>query len=274
MLEIPEAAVMAKQINDILIGKRINQAQAAYTPHGLTWYYGDPATYGAILQGTVIQSSRRLGGQVELQTDGPALLFSDGVNLRYHPTPETFPAKHQILLSFEDGSALSGVIAMYGGISCYQPGEFDNPYYRIALEKPSLLENAFDAAYFESLFTSQVQKLSMKAFLATEQRIPGLGNGVLQDVLYLARLHPKRKVNSLQAAEKSALFTVLKETLQRMVEQGGRDTEKDLFGAEGGYHTLMSKNTVGKACPQCAATIEKQAYMGGSIYFCPVCQPG
>lgn|GEM_PF-2077218 len=30
-----------------------------------------------------------------------------------------------------------------------------------------------------------------KAFLATEQRIPGLGNGVLQDILWTARIHPK-----------------------------------------------------------------------------------
>ncbi len=57
-----------------------------------------------------------------------------------------------------------------------------------------------------------------------------------------------------------------------MARQGGRDTEKDLFGNFGGYITLMSKNTVGKACPVCGGLIQKQAYMGGSIYFCPSCQ--
>jgi hypothetical protein len=34
----------------------------------------------------------------------------------------------------------------------------------------------------------EVKKLSLKALLATEQRIPGLGNGVLQDILFKARM--------------------------------------------------------------------------------------
>jgi formamidopyrimidine-DNA glycosylase len=61
--------------------------------------------------------------------------------------------------------------------------------------------------------------------------------------------------------------------LQAMVSQGGRDTETDLFGQPGGYQTVLSKNTVDKPCPVCAALIKKEAYLGGSIYYCPGCQP-
>jgi formamidopyrimidine-DNA glycosylase len=49
-----------------------------------------------------------------------------------------------------------------------------------------------------------VQKLSLKAALATEQRIPGLGNGSLQDILWQAHLHPKRKTNTLSDEEDSS----------------------------------------------------------------------
>ncbi|MCK5104284.1 MAG: hypothetical protein KAR17_15780 [Cyclobacteriaceae bacterium] len=45
-----------------------------------------------------------------------------------------------------------------------------------------------------------------------------------------------------------------------------------MFGYPGGYHTLLCKNTVNKPCPICDSVIQKQAYMGGSIYFCPTCQ--
>jgi formamidopyrimidine-DNA glycosylase len=58
-----------------------------------------------------------------------------------------------------------------------------------------------------------------------------------------------------------------------MAEKGGRDTEKDLFGNAGGYKTLLSKNTYKNPCPNCGNTIVKEAYLGGAIYFCPVCQP-
>lgn len=39
-----------------------------------------------------------------------------------------------------------------------------------------------------------------------------------------------------------------------------------------GYKTKLSKNTVDKPCPVCGNIIKKEAYMGGSIYFCPTCQ--
>jgi len=57
-----------------------------------------------------------------------------------------------------------------------------------------------------------------------------------------------------------------------MYALGGRDTEKNLFGNTGSYKTKMSKNTAGKSCFACGTTIVKEAYMGGSIYYCPKCQ--
>lgn len=68
------------------------------------------------------------------------------------------------------------------------------------------------------------------------------------------------------------MYKILKTTLKEMAEFGGRDTERDLFGACGGYQTQMSKNTAGKPCPRCGETIAKEAYMGGSVYYCPNCQ--
>lgn len=71
---------------------------------------------------------------------------------------------------------------------------------------------------------------SLKAFLATEQRIPGLGNGVLQDILYEAGMHPKRKLKSLSDTDIKTLYDSVKGTLKVMTDSGGRDTEKDLAG--------------------------------------------
>ena len=118
-----------------------------------------------------------------------------------------------------------------------------------------------------------MEKLSVKAFLATEQRIPGLGNGVLQDILFNAKLNPRRKIGELSDSEIVGLFLSVKNTLKEMTAMGGRDTEKDLFGSDGGYKTKASKFTVGAACPVCSREIVKESYMGGSVYYCPGCQP-
>lgn len=114
--------------------------------------------------------------------------------------------------------------------------------------------------------------MSIKALLATEQRIPGLGNGVLQDILFKAGIHPKRKISKISELERSDLFHCLKVTLQSMADKGGRDTEKDFYGNFGGYKTLLSKNTYKNPCPNCGDTIVKEAYLGGSVYYCPTCQ--
>jgi formamidopyrimidine-DNA glycosylase len=112
----------------------------------------------------------------------------------------------------------------------------------------------------------------MKALLATEQRIPGLGNGVLQDILFNAGIHPKCKKSGLTDCNKDELFRSLKNTLRSMTDEGGRDTEKDFFGKNGGYKTILSKNTVNSPCPKCGEKILKEAYLGGAVYYCPVCQ--
>ena len=162
---------------------------------------------------------------------------------------------------------------MYGTVLAFRKGTYDNKYYLIAKEKPNPLSDDFDKTYFHSLYTEALGKLSAKAFLATGQRIPGLGNGVLQDILFYAGIHPRRKMKSITEKEYTGLFSSIKDTLAEMTRLGGRDTEKDLFGKAGGYRTILSKNTVGKPCPVCGAVIKKTSYLGGAIYWCLDCQP-
>jgi formamidopyrimidine-DNA glycosylase len=272
MIELPEAAVLAKQINETVGGKKIKNVIAAQSPHKLAWYFGDPQEYKNLLTGKVISEATSYGGQVEITAGNAKLLFSDGVNLRYYNEGEKLPDKHQLLLGFDDGSFLVGWVQMYGGLSAFLEGENDNKYYLIAKEKPSPLSSDFGEAYFKSLFDEGTAKLSLKAFLATEQRIPGLGNGVLQDILFNAQMHPKKKEGTLSSTDRRVLFDSIKNTLSEMTAKGGRDTENDLLGKPGGYKTKLSKNTVGQPCSICGTLIKKEAYLGGSIYYCAVCQ--
>ena len=274
MIELPEALTLAKQINEHLTGKVVRSTEAAHSPHKFTWYHGDPAEYSAKLKDNVVLSARGAGMFVEITLSESMLLFNDGVNLRLHPNAGPLPAKHQLLITFEDGASLSASVAMYGGVICWEKSEpYENTYYEIAQRKPSPLSDEFDEAYFrELLFPEAVRKLPLKAALATEQRIPGLGNGCLQDILWVAQLHPRRKVNTLTDSEIGRLFGSVKGTLKNMTEAGGRSTEKDLLGQPGGYRVVLSAKTKGTPCPRCGMEIVKEAFLGGSIYTCPKCQ--
>ena len=273
MMELPEALNIARQLNEAISGKRIAGVTPAHTPHKLAWYYGDKAKYAALLAGRTIGKAYAFGGLVEIKAGDANILLGEGAAIRFHGSGEPRPPKHQLLIEFEDHSALSAAIQMYGGMGAFRDGELDNPYYKVAKEKPSPFSPAFDRTYFDRIISApEVQKLSLKALLATEQRIPGLGNGVLQDILFQARMHPKKKVGTLSAKDRKVLFDSVKKTLAAMAAKGGRDTELDLYGRPGGYKTILSKNTVNQPCPVCGTVIKKEAYLGGSIYFCGECQ--
>lgn len=274
MLEIPEAATLASQINSTIKGKEIVAVEAAHSPHKFAWFQGDPAGYPRLLVGKSITAARPAGGMLAFSAHDVDIVLSDGANLTFHLSDETLPKKHQLLIQFKDASFLTVSIQMYGGILAFRKGAGDNSYYLTSVKKPSPLTKDFNRAYFEDLLSlPEIKKLSTKAFLATEQRIPGLGNGTLQDILYTAHIHPKKNVVAYTQVEISALFQSIKTTLAEMVAGGGRDTEKDLFGNNGGYRTKCSKKTVGSACRVCGRVITKASYMGGSVYFCPGCQP-
>ena len=273
MIELPEAFNLSNQLNDTVSGKRIAEVTAVHTPHKLAWYYGDPSAYSDLLVGKTVDVASPFGSMVEIKAEDANILFGEGVNIRLHDKVEKCPAKHQLLIEFDDHSALSLSVQMYGGVGAFAEGELDNDYYRVAKEKPSPLTPAFDKAYFCAIVSPpNVQKLSLKGLLATEQRIPGLGNGILQDILFNAKLHPKKKVGSLSDGDKEALFDSLKTTISAMASGGGRDTERDLFGNPGSYKTILCKNTVNKPCSICGTMIKKEAYMGGSVYYCDKCQ--
>ena len=273
MLELPEACVLADQLRRMVLGRKIRSVRMNQSPHKFAFYTGDPESYNEKLAGKEFDKAKSYGGMVELGAEDIRLVFSDGVNLRFHEQVSPGPAKHQMLIEFGDGSALSGSVQMYGFLSCFKEGEYENQYRDVAQSKPSPLAEDFDESYFHELMSvGTVQKLSLKAFLATDQRIPGLGNGVLQDILWTAKLNPRRKVSTLGEVDKGNLFRSLKERLGLMTSLGGRDSEKDLFGKVGGYRTQMSNSHISEGCVVCGGEITKEAYLGGSVYYCPSCQ--
>ncbi|MDR0782172.1 MAG: hypothetical protein LBE83_00185 [Propionibacteriaceae bacterium] len=273
MIEIPEARTLTGQLRETIVGKRISRALAASSPHGFAGYFGNPNAYGERLEGRTITGANAYAGWVEIEAEQMRMTFNDGVNIRYLAPGAPIRPKHQLLLTFDDDSVLCCTVQMYGALLAFPKGACDNPYYLTAQAKPNPLDDTFDRAYFKSLFNPTTERLTAKAFLATEQRIPGLGNGVLQDILWEAKIHPRRKVSTLSPTERDHLFSVVKAVLTAMTAAGGRNTEKDLFGRSGGYMVAMCSKTVDIPCPNCGTPITRQAYLGGNVYFCAQCQP-
>lgn len=272
MLEIPESLTIAKQLNAAVKGKRIAQVETEHTKHSFAWYEGNPQEYADKMEGLVIRSAQGLCSMVDIDLLDYHFVAGDGTLLRYLEAGQKLPERYQTRITFEDGSSLICSVQMYGAMYLIKPELYDNFYYLTAKEKPQPLTAGFDYDYFTGLREEVDGSCSAKAFLATKQRIPGLCNGVLQDILLMAGIHPKQKLKTLREADYRNLYEAIGSVLEQMIQAGGRDTEKDLFGHSGGYRTKLSKNTVGKECPYCGNVIQKASYLGGTVYFCPGCQ--
>lgn len=109
--------------------------------------------------------------------------------------------------------------------------------------------------------------------MISEPGVLGVGNGHLQDILFIAGVHPRRRVAGLRAGEKRALHTAVRRVLRKAVDLGGRDTERDLYDRAGAYGRILHSKAVGRPCTECGTPIEKIQYLGGAPYFCPNCQP-
>ena len=191
MLELPESRTIAKQITDNLKGKTIDYVTAGHTPHKFAFFHGDKENYDEMLQGQSIVKAVNRGGMIEIDTEDCMILLFDGAYPKYCEKKAEFPKRHQFFAAFDDDTALSVSVQMYAFIGVYPLGKCSDEYYISSVSKCTPLEEGFTYEYFRSLYPDTQKKVTAKAFLATEQRIPGLGNGVLQDILWNAGIDPR-----------------------------------------------------------------------------------
>jgi len=275
MFELPEYIILAKQINATFVGKIIQHGQLGNSPHKFVWYNRSAPEFEALTHERTIGEASVKGRWLFIPLEpGYVLVFGEcGGKMLYHTAGTAVPAKYHLYLTFEDGSFFTVMTDMWGAMELYTKGaEQERNYIKGMRVTP--VEPAFTADYFQSLVHEATggKKRSVKALLTLDQLIPGLGNSIAQDIMFRARLHPKRPLSELTVPDIHTLYDAIVDTLQEVIAKGGRYDEYDLFNQRGGYIRLMDKNSVGCPCPNCGSSIQKIQYLGGACYLCPRCQ--
>jgi formamidopyrimidine-DNA glycosylase len=275
MFELPEYVTLAKQINETLTGKVVDQGSLGNTPHKFVWYNRTPAEFAALTRGKTVGKARAQGRWLFIALEpGYVLVFGEcGGRVLFHPTGSPIPKKYHLHLAFTDGCAFTATTQMWGAMELYEQGQERNRQY-IHDMRPTPSDPEFTPEYFSTLLDGLVQgeKRTAKRLLTQEQLIPGLGNSIAQDILFRAKLHPKYPIQDLSKAQRRLLYRTIVTTVKEVIAKGGRNDEYDLYGRAGGYQRIMDKNAAGRPCPECGTKIEKIQYLGGACYFCPHCQ--
>ncbi|MGA2489469.1 MAG: DNA-formamidopyrimidine glycosylase family protein [Anaerolineales bacterium] len=275
MFELPELITIARQVNETLQGKTVQEGHLGNSPHKFVWYNRKPDEFTRLTEGKTIGEAFVKGRWLFIPLEpGYILVLGEcGGKILYHSAGMKLPEKYHLYLRFEDGSALTTLTQMWGAMELYESSqEKELKYIKDMRTMPIDPEFTYD--YFSALIEVLLQgeKRSVKSLLTQDQLIPGLGNAIAQDIMFSAHLHPRHPLAELTPGQRRDLYEAITNKVSEITVKGGRNDETDLFGNPGGYVRIMDSAAAGKACPECGGTVEKMQYLGGACYFCPKCQ--
>lgn len=143
-----------------------------------------------------------------------------------------------------------------------------NPEEITAQHGPEPLEDSFTLKKFRKLIADRSG--GIKPLLLNQSFIAGVGNIYADESLWLSRIHPLRKVDSLNDAEVAALYRSIRKILQRAINDQGTDAGDGVI--EAGDYEPRVYGREGQPCRRCGHIIHKTWVGQRGTHYCPHCQ--
>jgi formamidopyrimidine-DNA glycosylase len=277
-IELPEAQILAEQTNKELRGKHIKsyRLQDCESLQRLGFINKDAKSFDQLVDGKIKVITSR-GSVIRIQLDnGINLILAPeyGGRILYHTNEKTIPAKLHLRIDFSDNTLLTVRLTGMGVIHVMKDDELKQSYvYR--RDFSHVLSPTDDEKFTFDRFSRllDAKNIALKSALVGKDAIVvGLGNSAFQDIVYRAKIHPKRKTSELDKNEKQILYDAMRLVLQDRIRHGGKKEFLDVYGNQGDYTPAMGPNMKQQICPACGTPIEKLSIGGGHTYFCPKCQ--
>jgi formamidopyrimidine-DNA glycosylase len=277
-VELPEAKILAEQMNVELRGKRIKSyhLQDHERLQRIGMLNKDTNSFDQLVTGKVEAVTSR-GNVIRVKlSNGMNLILGPeyGGQIFYHTSGQPPAPKFHLRVDFDDGTVLTVRLTSMGLINAVKDTELDRSYvFRrdFNTEVLSPTDEEFTADRFGTLLADNNRMLK-SVLVGKDAVLVGLSNSAFQDIIYRAKLHPKRKASELSKDERRALYDAIESVLRERLRLGGKDEFLDLYGNQGSYTPAMGPSMKQQSCPVCGTSIEKLSVGGGHVYFCPTCQ--
>lgn len=268
-MELPELTILGRQMRKEIVGKRVSEVEVA-NPKCLNMTFEQ---FKKTVVGKTVKSVESRGKWLFIKLNSHRLLFNPGMGadvIHFKPN-DKLPEKYQIKFDLEDGTGFTIRVWWF----CYlhlMPEKKLGEHKLTAKLGITPLEKRFTLDHFKQLLSQK--RGNIKSFLIDQKNIAGIGNVYIQDILFNAKLHPKRKIPSITDTEIDVLHKSIKSVLNESIELGGLAYEKDFYGNKGGYGKAQYKIAYkpGEPCPTCQTTIQKIKTGSTSSFICPNCQ--
>lgn len=263
MPELPEIASRARELNSALTGKKIE----AITIHQIKCLNIPEDEFINSLLGAVIQEVGYHGKWIQAHTSAGWLLLNLGMGgeILFVSRADS-PGKHTTIIDFTEGSRLLISFWWFGYIHFVAEGSL--PTHKMTAK---LGPNVLDVPRDDIHRILAGKKTAVKPFLLDQSNLAGIGNAYIHDILFLARLHPLRRLNTLSPAEVDGLYQAIQDGLRPSLDRNGAFYEKDIFGKPGGFQEqdILIGYRENQLCPRCSTPIVKIKTGGTSSFICP-----
>ena len=271
MPELPEVETIKEDLVELVVGSTIEGAEVL--DPGLV-EEPTPDELVRRLRGARIAGARRRAKHLIAELEGgDSLVFQlkiGGQLLLVPPVPEPETALMLVLhldgdrrLFLRDETSFTRVRLL----------DREGLEARLASLGPEPFEDTFDAGHLKRVLGGR--RVQIKAALLDQKVVSGIGNIYVDEILYDARLHPRRKANTLSEAEWEGLHAAIRENLRAGVEHRGTTVRlyRDVLNRPGShqdYLRVFEKH--GKPCPDCEGKVVREKIGGRATHYCPSCQ--
>ncbi len=276
-IELPEAQILAEQLKTVIIGKKvINYQLEDYEKMQKIGFMNKNLNDFDRLINKIISNIIARGNVIRIQmTDQVNLIIGPeyGGIIRFYEGNKHHLHKFHLLLTFADQTYLTVRLISMGGIFASLDKELESVYLfrRDFSSKLSPIDSTFSIEGFRNQFNHLNRNLK-SILVGKDAIIVGISNSAFQDIIFRAKLHPKRKASSLTSQESEALYNAIRDLINERMRLGGKMDFIDIYGKKGQYVPMMGPNKKGTTCKNCKKPIEKISFGGGQIYLCLECQ--
>ncbi len=281
MPELPEVETIRRELERVLVGRRIKSGEVLWT--GTI----KPLSSKQFLNKVVGQKIKKVERRakvllIELEDNHLGIHLKMTGQLIYQPKrgamiagghPQGNPFNYtRVNFDLDDGSKLYfNDLRKFGWLKILSAG-----HKKILLEKHGIepLSPEFTFKKFLELIRRYPNR-RLKQTLLDQTLIAGLGNIYVDESCFASHVRPMRRVKSLIPSELKKLYGAIKKILTLSISKGGTSSKNYVRsdGSKGGFVAYLKVyGRGGEKCKKCRTPIIKTKLAGRGTHFCPKCQ--
>lgn len=263
MPELPEVEAVCRKLRLVVEGVQI---------HGVRVSRCATAQVAELVPGRTIERVERRGKHILLRLSGGITVHTHlrmSGNLFYIPDYRFHSHSARVVMELAQGAGIvledKRVLARMDALP---DAVIDARLVRELGPEP------LSAEFTEGRFLTAARRSRQpaKLFLMNQRNVAGLGNIYAAEVLYRARVDPRRAMNKVSGRKLRALYgavvTVLTDAVKSAVAA---------YSGPGAFHSeenfpMAVYGREGEACLSCCRPVARILQGGRSTYFCPRCQ--